>query len=64
MNVYIKIANENELKKAISLSEKYCYQNTLDRSHGFTLKPINEHYFGSVYVVLQIFPKKILNVMM
>ena len=50
MNISIKIANKNELKEAIWLSEKYCYKNTPDRSHGFTLKPINESYLDSVYV--------------
>ncbi len=50
MNISIKIANKNELKEAIWLSEKYCYKNTPDRSHRFTLKPINESYLDSVYV--------------
>ena len=50
MNISIKIANKNELEEAISLSEMYCYKNTPDKSHGFTLKPINESYLGSVYV--------------
>lgn len=48
--IIIKKADEDELKQAILLSEKYCYENTPDRSHGFTLRPIDESYFGSVYV--------------
>lgn len=50
MDISIKIANKNELEEAILLSEKYCYKNTSDKNHGFTLKPINQSYLGSVYV--------------
>ncbi len=50
MNLNVKIADKKELKEAVSLSEKYCYKNTADRNHGFTLKPINESYLGSIYV--------------
>ena len=50
MNIDVKVANENELKDAILLSEKYCYKNTPDKNHGFTLKPIDKNYLRYVYI--------------
>lgn len=50
MDLLIKKADKNELENAIALSKKYCYKNTPDRGHGFTINPIDESYLGSAYV--------------
>ena len=50
MDIIIKKANENEIKDAILLSERYCYRNTPDRNHGFTVKPIMNDELEFTYI--------------